>query len=310
MDARACGREKVQTETRAPLINFKSEVTPRCPNPSCIGRHEGNYLLPRFRLAGGTKRSALVLRCDFCERELRVEYVGHATTRRYYHFDENLYGYVRQWIEDGTLAVFETVKEAEERGYEPYKRGPQREIMNTAEIARACEAMATQVIADVADATSLAIVGVVSRGALLAMRMRDVIEARTGVRPPCAALDAYGGETALRALDGTDSFDVDGRTIVLVDDVINSGWTVQRAMTALWQRGRPAAVKLAVLIDRGHRAVPIRPNYVGKSIPTARADRVQVRIGAVDAEGRKATDRVVVYSMVESLKEPEPESMR
>ena len=298
-------REKVQTETRAPLINFKSEPASRCANPSCITRHESSYLLQRFRLAGGSKRSALVLRCDFCERELRIEYVGHATTRRYYHFDENLYGYVRQWIEDGTLAVFETVKEAEERGYEPYKRGPQREIMNTAEIALACQAMATQVIADVADATSLAIVGVVSRGANLAIRMRDLIETQTGVRPPCAALDAYGGETALRALDGTDSFDVDGRIIVLVDDVINSGWTVQRAMTALWQRGRPAAVKLAVLIDRGHRAVPIRPNYVGKSIPTARADRVQVRIGAVDAEGRKATDRVVVYSMVESLKEPE-----
>jgi pyrimidine operon attenuation protein/uracil phosphoribosyltransferase len=93
--------------------------------------------------------------------------------------------------------------------------------------------------------------------------------------------------------------------IVLVDDVINSGWTVQRAMTALWQRGRPAAVKLAVLIDRGHRAVPIRPNYVGKSIPTARADRVQVRIGPHEGEGRKTTDRVVIYSLVDSLKEPE-----
>jgi pyrimidine operon attenuation protein/uracil phosphoribosyltransferase len=83
---------------------------------------------------------------------------------------------------------------------------------------------------------------------------------------------------------------------------------VQRAMTALWQRGRPAAVKLAVLIDRGHRAVPIRPNYVGKNIPTARAERVQVRLAAPEgaAPGRaKAQDRVVIYSRVESLKEGE-----
>jgi len=84
--------------------------------------------------------------------------------------------------------------------------------------------------------------------------------------------------------------------------VINSGWTVQRAMTALWQRGRPAAVKLAVLIDRGHRALPIRPNYIGRSIPTARSERVQVRLAPVgEVDKRKAVDRVVLYSMVDEL---------
>jgi pyrimidine operon attenuation protein / uracil phosphoribosyltransferase len=92
---------------------------------------------------------------------------------------------------------------------------------------------------------------------------------------------------------------------VLVDDVINSGWTVQRAMTVLWQRGRPAGVKLAVLIDRGHRALPIRPNYVGKSIPTARTDRVQVRIAARETERRQAADRVVMYSMLDGVKQAE-----
>lgn len=296
-------RETRPLEVREPAIAFKNEPPPRCANATCITRHESSYLVPRFRLARAANRSALALRCEYCERELRIDYVGHSRSRRYYHFDENLYGYVRQWIEEGALAVFETVKEAEERGYEPYRRGPQREIMNADEIARACRAMAAQVIADAADPTALAIVGVVSRGALLAMRLRDLIEAQTGVRPPCAALDVYGGDTTLLPAD-TDIFDVDGRTIVLVDDVINSGWTVQRAMTALWQRGRPAAVKLAVLIDRGHRAVPIRPNYVGKSIPTARADRVQVRIGPPEADGRPA-DRVVIYAMVDSIKEPE-----
>jgi aspartate carbamoyltransferase catalytic subunit len=297
-------REARPLEVREPAIGFKNEPPPRCVNATCITRHESSYLVPRFRLARAANRSALALRCDYCERELRIDYVGHSRSRRYYHFDDNLYGYVRQWIEEGSLAVFETVKEAEERGYEPYRRGPQREIMNTEEIARACQAMAAQVIADAADPTALAIVGVVSRGALLAMRLRDLIEAQTGVRPPCAALDVYGGNATLLPAD-TDTFDVDGRTIVLVDDVINSGWTVQRAMTAIWQRGRPAAVKLAVLIDRGHRAVPIRPNYVGKSIPTARADRVQVRIGPPDADGRRPADRVVVYAMVDSIKEPE-----
>jgi aspartate carbamoyltransferase catalytic subunit len=288
-----------------PIIAFKTALPPRCANPGCITRYESSYLRPRFCLAANANRSVLALRCDFCERELRVDYVGHSSSRRYYHFEENLNGYVRQWIEDGTLAVFDSMKEAEERGYEPYRRGPQREIMNSDEIARACEAMAAQVIADAADPTSLAIVGVVSRGAALALRLRDLVQERTGTRAPCAALDVYAGDTALSPFDGAENFDVDGRMIVLVDDVINSGWTVQRAMTALWQRGRPAAVKLAVLIDRGHRAVPIRPNYVGKSIATARTDRVQVRIAAVDGQGRKSPDRVLLYSMLEGPRQPE-----
>jgi aspartate carbamoyltransferase catalytic subunit len=287
-----------------PAISFKNGVAPRCANPSCITRQESSYLQPRFRFAPSTNRASLSLRCDFCERNLRVDYVGHTSSRRYYPFDESLHGYVRQWMEDGTLAVFDSVKEAEERGYEPYRRGPQREIMNSDEIVRACEAMAAQIVADAADPTSLVIVGVVTRGALLALRLRELVAIRTGVRPPCAALDVYG-ESALHSFDDVDNFEVDGRLIVLVDDVINSGWTVQRAMTVLWQRGRPAGVKLAVLIDRGHRALPIRPNYIGKSIPTARTDRVQVRISAPDSDGRKPADRVLLYSMLESHKPAE-----
>jgi aspartate carbamoyltransferase catalytic subunit len=301
-------RARVAPAPADPPIAFKHEPAPRCANASCISRREGLYLAPRFRLAPGSDRSRLSLRCGFCERDLRIEYVGHATSHRYYHFDENLSGYVRQWIEDSSLAIFESVKEAEERGYEPYKRGPQREIMNAAEIARACETIAAQVIADAADPTALAIVGVVSRGAMLALRLRDLIEAQTGVRVPCATLDVYGSDSQLRALDG-EAFNVDSRAIVLVDDVINSGWTVQRAMTALWRHGRPAAVKLAVLIDRGHRAVPIRPNYVGKNIPTTRAERIQVRLGiGAETATRKASDRVLLYSLVDSLKERESPS--
>jgi pyrimidine operon attenuation protein/uracil phosphoribosyltransferase len=107
-------------------------------------------------------------------------------------------------------------------------------------------------------------------------------------------------------IDGTDNFDVEDRTIILVDDVINSGWTVQRAMATIGQRGRPAAAKLAVLIDRGHRAVPIRPNYVGKNIPTSRTERVQVRL-APSSDDPKAVshDRVMIYSIVEPMKETE-----
>ena len=284
-------------------IRFKAELPPRCANPNCITRFEGAYLPPRFTL-GRSADTVLALKCDFCERDLKIEYVGHARSHRYYRFDETLQGYVRQWIEEGSLAVFDSVKQAEEGGYEPYKRGPQREIMNEGEVVSAIESLADQVIADVPDMSAVSIVGVVSRGAMLALRLRDLIGSKTRVFPPTAALDVYKPADALRPLDGTEIFNVEDRTIILVDDVINSGWTVQRAMATIWHRGRPAAVKLAVLIDRGHRAVPIRPNYVGKNIPTSRTERVQVRLAAASADPKtKSHDRVMIYSIVEPMKE-------
>jgi aspartate carbamoyltransferase catalytic subunit len=289
-----------------PVLRFKAEPAPRCVNPNCVTRLEGDYLAPRFRLGRSADRATLPLRCDFCERELRAEFVGHARSRRYYHYDESLYGYVRQWIDEGSLAVFDSVKQAEEGGYEPYRRGPQREIMNTGEIDGAVESLADQIVADIVDLSAVSIAGVVSRGATLAVRLRDRIEAKARVRPPCAAVDVYRMSAPVMPLDSSGEFSAEGRTIILVDDVINSGWTVQRAMTALWQRGRPAAVKLAVLIDRGHRAVPIRPNYVGKNIPTSKSERVQVRLVPPGANGgHQLHDRVTIYSMIESLKESE-----
>src|ERR1700719_2800718 len=267
-------------------IRFKAEPPPRCSNLNCITRFEVAYLLPRFTLGRTVDSTVLALKCGFCERDLKTEYVGHARSHRYYRFDDTLQGYVQQWIEEGSLAVFDSVKQAEEGGYEPYKRGPQREIMNEAEVVRAIESLADQVIAETADMPGVSIVGVVSRGAMLALRLRELIGSKTKVFPPCAALDVYKPDDALRPIDGTENFVVGDRTIILVDDVINSGWTVQRAMATIWQRGRPAAVKLAVLIDRGHRAVPIRPNYVGKNIPTSRTERVQVRLAPSDADAK------------------------
>jgi pyrimidine operon attenuation protein/uracil phosphoribosyltransferase len=276
----------------------------RCINANCITRHEGAYLGPRFLVMPASDVAGLRLRCVYCERELSIEYVGHVRTRRYYRFDENLRGYVRQWIEEGSLAVFESVKEAEEGGYEPYRRGPQREIMNAEEIANALDGLADQIVTDVVDITNLVIAGIVGHGALTAMRLRELISARSGVRTPCITLDIYDTAEPIKTADGGDEVNINDRTIVLVDDVINSGWTVQRAMALLWQRGRPATAKLAVLIDRGHRAIPIRPNYVGKNIPTTRAERVSVRLDpAWPAADRRSTDRVVVYSIVDSLKE-------
>ncbi|MBF6567399.1 MAG: hypothetical protein IVW54_00820 [Candidatus Binataceae bacterium] len=298
-----------QRAARTPIApeapRFSPQPAVRCANVNCITRHESAYLTPRFTLARNPDRSRLMLRCDFCERELGAEFVGHVRTHRYYRFDDNLRGYVRQWIEEGSLAVFETVKQAEESGYEPYRRGPQREIMNAAGISRTLDDLAGQIIAGTADPGNMVIAGIFSRGTILAMRLRELIEARTSVRPPCISIDVYSGSDPLRMVDGGDEIDISGRTVVLIDDVINTGWTVQRAMALLWQRGRPAAASLAVLIDRGHHAIPIRPNYVGKNIPTVRSERVLVRLDSSPADAhRKSSDRVVIYSILDSMKEP------
>jgi aspartate carbamoyltransferase catalytic subunit len=286
----------------APAPRFRPQPGLRCANANCITRHESTYLTPRFTLARSTDPSRLMLRCDHCERELGAEFVGHVRTRRFYRFDEHMRSYVRQWIEESSLAVFESVKQAEENGYEPYRRGPQREIMNSTEIGRALETLTAQVIADLADPAGLIIAGIVSHGAMIAARLRDLIAARTGVLPQSLTLDVYSASDPIRT-EGGEEIDVTDRTIVLVDDVINTGWTVQRAMAILWQHGRPAAVKLAVLIDRGHRAIPIRANYVGKNIPTSRSERVQVRLDLRPDGQRKSSDRVVIYSILESMKE-------
>src|SRR5262249_28499467 len=162
------------------------------------------YLKPRFRLARTSSETSLLLRCDYCERELPIEFVGHASTHRYYRYDEGLADYVRSWIAEGTLAVFDSVKQAEERGYEPYKRGPQREIMNADEVEQAVESLADQIMSDLGDMTRVAIVGVVSRGALLGMRIAHLIAELSAVTVPCALIDVYDAHTPIGAIDCPD----------------------------------------------------------------------------------------------------------
>ncbi|HEY2662787.1 MAG TPA: phosphoribosyltransferase family protein [Candidatus Binataceae bacterium] len=287
------------------LVRFRPELVPRCANPNCITRHEGGYLAPKFRVAPTASRDTLALRCDFCERELRIDYVGNSRSHKYYRFEQSIYGYTRQWIEEGTAVFFESVKQAEEHGYEPYRRGPQRELMKPAEVAASIDSLASQIIADVSDLSTVSLVGVVSHGATLAIRLREIIQSRSGVAPPCAGLDIYKAIEPVHGFGTAVPFEVGGRIIILVDDVINSGWTVQRAMATIWKIGRPAALKLAVLIDRGHRSLPIRPNYVGKNVPTQRLERVQVRLNPsnppADVPGSKSLDRVLIYSMLDSM---------
>jgi pyrimidine operon attenuation protein/uracil phosphoribosyltransferase len=137
----------------------------------------------------------------------------------------------------------------------------------------------------------VAVVGIHRRGAILAGRVHELLCELTGDSVPLGDVDIsfYRDDLATRAPDRQPvvhashiDFPVEGSTIVLVDDVLYTGRTVRAAIDAIFDYGRPERVQLAVLTDRGHRELPIRPDYVGKNLPTARSERVNVRLEELD----------------------------
>ena len=150
---------------------------------------------------------------------------------------------------------------------------------------------------------SIAIVGIHRRGAMIATRIHALVEELIGAPVPLGDLDIsfYRDDVAMRGPDRQPvvhashiEFPLDGCTVVLVDDVLFTGRTVRAAIEALFDYGRPERVQLAVLADRGHRELPIRPDYVGKNLPTARAERVNVCVEEID--GR---DEVTISTVTE-----------
>jgi pyrimidine operon attenuation protein/uracil phosphoribosyltransferase len=139
--------------------------------------------------------------------------------------------------------------------------------------------------------SGIALVGIHTRGAILARRLHAGLEELTDVSVPLGDIDIsfYRDDLGGRAPGGMPivhsshlDFDLEGRTVVLVDDVLFTGRTVRAAIDALFDYGRPERVQLAVLADRGHRELPIRPDYTGKNLPTAREERVFVRLEETD----------------------------
>ncbi|WP_166353855.1 bifunctional pyr operon transcriptional regulator/uracil phosphoribosyltransferase PyrR [Phytoactinopolyspora limicola] len=164
-----------------------------------------------------------------------------------------------------------------------------RTVLSEDEISRALSRMAHEVVERNKGAADLVILGIPSRGVPLAQRLATRIASVENVPIPVGALDVtmYRDDLRLRparALERTDipAGGVDGRTVVLVDDVLYSGRTIRAALTALDDIGRPHAVRLAVLVDRGHRELPIRADHVGKNLPTSMRENVKVLLEEVD----------------------------
>ena len=172
-------------------------------------------------------------------------------------------------------------------------------LLDAEAIDRTLSRIAHELIERNDDLDSVALVGIHTRGVPLAARLRALVAERSGVDVDLGALDItfHRDDVAVRAggaplheqpvVRGTAlDFPLEGKTVVLVDDVLYTGRTIRAAIDALLEYGRPERVQLAVLVDRGHRELPIRPDYVGKNLPTARSERVHVQLLEVDeAEG-------------------------
>lgn len=163
-------------------------------------------------------------------------------------------------------------------------------LLDARELERALRRMAQEIIEPVREPEALALVGLQRRGVFLARRLADWIAKDEGLAIPVGALDAtlYRDDLRLRPsspIRPTElPFSVEGRSVVLVDDVLYTGRTARAAMDALLDYGRPAQIRLAVLIDRGGRELPICPDYVGRQVPTTARERVRVALQEIDAE--------------------------
>ena len=161
--------------------------------------------------------------------------------------------------------------------------------MDSGDVARALARIAHEITEKNKGASHVALVGILTRGVYLANRLAERIADIEGVIVPTGSLDIglYRDDIGMREpapLAPVRMPDIDGKIVVLVDDVLYTGRSIRAAMDALIDLGRPQAVQLAVLVDRGHRELPIRADYVGKNIPTALNEEVRVRMAEVDGE--------------------------
>jgi aspartate carbamoyltransferase catalytic subunit len=284
-------------------------AAPACANANCVTRVEPVSTRPRFELLFSGPGGALILRCLYCDHQLKVQYMGHTRSRKYCPYDIALGETVREWLGHGELVVFDSIKHAEEKGYEPYRSGPQRTIMDEGEMREALRRMSDEIVKESEDPERLLILGIRTKGSYLARRIAETIE-KSGRKPiEVGEIEIYGAGENLRRLSPVEGEphppSVKDRPVILVDDVIHTGVTVKNALSIIFKSGRPRSVRLAVLVDRGRREMPVKPNYVGKHMPSSDKERVRVKLREVEQDER---DKVVIYSIV-SLNDSNGESV-
>ena len=167
---------------------------------------------------------------------------------------------------------------------------PKASIMSADDLRRAVVRLAHEILERNGGAEDVVLVGLHTRGVPLAGRIADAIDAAEGIRPPVGTLDITFYRDDLRFRDprsiGPTEIpdDITGKVVVLVDDVMYTGRSTRSALDAVMDFGRPRAIQLAVLVDRGHRELPVRADFVGKNIPTSRGEVIRVRLREIDGE--------------------------
>jgi pyrimidine operon attenuation protein/uracil phosphoribosyltransferase len=165
---------------------------------------------------------------------------------------------------------------------------PVKQLVDEDQFRRTVARIAHEIVERHADPAHLALVGIHTRGVPIARRLVRLIGEFTGVTPALGTVDIalYRDDVAagtFPVVGETDlPFDVSDTAVILVDDVLFTGRTIRAAIDAVFDYGRPPLVQLAVLVDRGHRELPIRPDFVGRNLPTARGERVRVRLAEID----------------------------
>jgi aspartate carbamoyltransferase catalytic subunit len=297
-DALGSGKSRPR-EKRLPLYESLEPIGPLCPNANCVIRTEGASTRPRFELLFTGPGGGLILRCFYCDHQLKIQYIGHTRSRRYCPYDIKLGETVREWLKHRELAIFDSIKQAEELGYEPYKSGPQRNIMDEGEVREAIYGISEQILKDIEDPARLLVLGIRTKGSFLAQRIAARLEEQQNRKIEVGEIEIYGPGDELRRVSPSDGepapINTRERVVILVDDVIHTGRTVKSALSIIFKCGRPRSVRLAVLIDRGHREVPVKPNYVGRHIPSSERERVRVKLREVEQDEK---DKVVIYSIV------------
>jgi pyrimidine operon attenuation protein/uracil phosphoribosyltransferase len=180
------------------------------------------------------------------------------------------------------------------------------QVLDAEDLRRAFTRIAHEIVERNHGAEHVVLVGLYTRGLAVAQRLAQVIERVEGTDLPVGALDVafYRDDIGLRPVQPLGPtevpVDITGKTVVLVDDVLFTGRTARAALDALTELGRPRAVQLAVLVDRGHRELPIRADYVGKNLPTKRSEDVRVRLAETDTPaGGEAADGIEIWGPAE-----------
>jgi pyrimidine operon attenuation protein/uracil phosphoribosyltransferase len=229
--------------------------------------------------------------------------VGHTGRRRFARYDAALEETAEAWSDEGCLAVFATAEDAEGAGYRPFAPGPPRTVLAALEVDEALGRLAQAIAQAHPNLGRLRFLGIRTRGLTVACRVAARLREGGGPEVPVGSLDVYEFrddtiQPSARRAAGTEvPFTLEGLPVVLFDDVFFRGRTVRAAMHAINHGlglGRPESVRVAVLIDRGHREFPIEPTFVGRAIATARRERVFVRLREDDGE-----DGVVVQAPID-----------